>query len=134
MLDEHGVCRIIDWDTAHHGSAEWDLSFALLTNCWLGGNTAPFHPEPFTDDELVARIRAMAEGYAADDAVLRASLELMPARARALVSLIEERSEAGEAAWIAMLDDGHATVWAVQAEYAATRLGIWLDLLFPLSA
>lgn len=134
VLDGDGVCRIIDWDTATTGAVTWDLSFALLTNCWLGGNTCPFRTEPFTDAELAERIRAFASGYRADEPTLCSSIELIPDRAEALVALIEERAAAREAAWVAMLEDGHARVWAEQAEFARNHVKTWCDLLFPLSA
>lgn len=112
---------IIDWDAIEMGRVEWELAYTLHSTIWA---TDP------TDADAVRRIAAFADGYGADDTLLRTSLELLPARVRGIAEMIERLAGQGHPAFTRMFAEGHATVWSDAADRAADRLPTWLGLVF----
>lgn len=100
----HGAGRtvLIDWDTAGPGTRLGDLAYASLSFADL----AP------------SGIRALADGYALDEARRRALVELLPRRAQGMVDLLRTGGEP----WSRLAASGHLTVWeAITARAEAVR-------------
>lgn len=118
-----GRLTLIDWDTVAQGHVRTELAYVLHTFVPLWPDT------PFADDdaEVVRRIERFGAAYGADASLIDDALRAAPDRARGLADETERRAVAGEAAFRALVDDGHPQVWRAAAEHMAERLPRWLD-------
>lgn len=113
--------EFIDWDGAGPSSRLWDLAYAAQSFAGLWNGADPNHAG--------VRLRALVDGYRADEVQRRALPETLVQRVRAMYDLLREAKATGHQPWARMYDDGHGAHWKASAEYVARHIGIWRSAL-----
>lgn len=107
----------IDWDGAGPSTRLWDLAYAAQSFGML------FDGQPV--DEAALRLRAVVDGYKADDALRKALPAAMAQRTAAMFNLLESSNETGFQPWADMYVDGHGEHWRAAAQYVARNQATW---------
>lgn len=104
----------IDWDGVGPGSRLWDLAYAAqsFTPLHAGG-------DPDRDGR---RLRALVDGYGADDAQRQRLPALVVAHARGMYDLLCDGARTGREPWARLHAQGHAQHWGPSADYVAAHL------------
>lgn len=119
ILGERWV--FIDWDGAGPSSRLWDFAYAAQSFAGLWEGADP--------NDAGIRLRALVDGYGADDILRRALPETMILRVRAMYELLREAKATGFQPWARMYDDGHGAHWKATTEYVSQHIGIWRNVL-----
>jgi Ser/Thr protein kinase RdoA (MazF antagonist) len=101
----------IDWDGAGPGSRLWDLAYTAqsFTPLQAGG-------EPARD---ASRLRALVDGYGADQAQRQLLPALIAAHTRGMFDLLVDGARTGRQPWARLHAEGHAEHWGPAADYVA---------------
>lgn len=111
----------IDWDAAGPSTRLWDLAYAAQSFGLL------IDGQPV--DEAALRLRAVIDGYGADDALRKALPEAMAKRTAAMYDLLKSSNETGFQPWADMYLSGHGDHWRGAAEYVLQNQAIWEQAL-----
>lgn len=111
---------IIDWDTVSPGRVEWELAYVLLTFVPL------WHNADVLDDEVVRRLNLFTDVYELTREQLDLALSLVPVRCRRMVTFMRDRAAAGDAPFLAMVEDAHDGHWLAGAEHVEARRSQWI--------
>lgn len=115
----------IDWDGAGPGTRLWDLSYAVH-------GFVPLSPAAGLDDrELCGRVASLIEGYKLNAADRERLSELLVPRIRSMHDLLAEGHRSGRQPWARLWSEGHAEVWAADADYTDLRRQILRAVLDP---
>ena len=107
----------IDWDGAGPSTRLWDLAYAAQSFGML------FDGQPV--DEAAWRLRAVVDGYKADDAIRKALPAAMAQRTAAMFNLLKSSNETGFQPWADMYVEGHGEHWRAAAEYVVRNQATW---------
>ena len=111
----------IDWDGAGPSTRLWDLAYAAQSFADL----VPGQPVA----EGASRLRALVDGYGADQA-LRAALPVaLTRRTNAMYELLRSARQTGAQPWARMYAEGHGEHWAAAARYVAQHEPNWAAAL-----
>jgi hypothetical protein len=110
----------IDWDLAAPGRRYWDLAWAFhtLVGMWPGT----------PDADVAQRFVASCTGYGVPVDDWDQLLQLIVERTRWEADRITSGAERGEAPFVALHREGHATVWNAASDHVADRRTAWLEL------
>ncbi|SDK95099.1 phosphotransferase [Arthrobacter sp. ok362] len=111
----------IDWDGAGPSTRLWDLAYAAQSFGQL------FDGQPAEDAAL--RLRAVVDGYEADDALRKALPAAMAKRTAAMFNLLKSSNETGFQPWADMYVNGHGGHWRAAAQYVVRNQGVWAQAL-----
>jgi hypothetical protein len=104
---------LIDWDGAAPGTRTWDLAY-------LAHALVPL--EPGTDwDDVVVRLRDLADGYGLDDAGRGRLAATLEPRTWSMHTLLHDGHRSGAQPWARLWSEGHGAVWRRDAEWIASR-------------
>ena len=112
----------IDWDGAGPSTRLWDLAYAAQSFGML------FDGQPV--EEAALRLRAVVDGYEADDALRKALPAAMAKRTAAMFNLLKSSNETGFQPWADMYGNGHGEHWRrrstdVSLESGGLAAGRW---------
>jgi Ser/Thr protein kinase RdoA (MazF antagonist) len=111
----------IDWDGAGPSTRLWDLAYAAQSFGML------FAAQPVEDAAL--RLRAVVDGYEADDALRRALPAAMAKRTAAMFNLLKCSNQTGFQPWADMYVNGHGQHWRAAAQYVVRNQAAWEQAL-----
>jgi Ser/Thr protein kinase RdoA (MazF antagonist) len=111
----------IDWDGAGPSTRLWDLAYAAQSFALL------FEGQPV--EEAALRLRAVIDGYEADDALRKALPAAMAKRTAAMFNLLKSSNETGFQPWADMYINGHGEHWRAAARYVVRNQGVWEQAL-----
>lgn len=111
----------IDWDGAGPSSRLWDLAYAGQSFAGLWEGADPNHAG--------VRLRALVDGYRANELQRRALPETLVHRVRAMYEFLRVAKATGHQPWARMYDDGHGAHWKASADYVARHIHIWRSAL-----
>lgn len=111
----------IDWDAAGPSSRLWDLAYAAQSFAGLWEGVDP--------EDAGVRLRALVDGYGADDALRRSLPEAMILRVQAMYELLREANATGFQPWAQMYEDGHGVHWKATAAYVSRHINTWRTAL-----
>jgi fructoselysine-6-P-deglycase FrlB-like protein len=80
-------------------------------------------------ESAAARLRALVDGYGADDALREALPAAMAQRTAAMFELLRSSSESGFQPWAEMYSNGHGEHWRAAAEYVMQNQAVWARAL-----
>lgn len=112
----------IDWDLAAPGRRYWDLAWAFhtLVGMW---------PE-VPDDVVARRFVAACTGYGIPKDDWDQIMGLIVQRTRWEADRITVGAQRGEAPFVALYRDGHATLWSSASDHVAERRSAWLRFAY----
>lgn len=122
VLGERWV--FIDWDSAGPGSRMWDLGYAAHGFVPLAPGGSPAVDGP--------RLRALVDGYGADEAQRRSLPRLAGEHTRAMADLLERSVTTGEQPWARLHAEGHGQYWSAVADYVERHEAAWTAALLLL--
>lgn len=73
------------------------------------------------------RLRALVDGYGADEQQRHEPPELIEAHTRAMYRLLRTSSLTGQQPWARLYAEGHGNQWGPAADYIAAHLEDWAD-------
>jgi Ser/Thr protein kinase RdoA (MazF antagonist) len=111
----------IDWDGAGPSTRLWDLAYAAQSFGLL------FDGQPVED--AAVRLRAVVDGYEADDELRKALPAAMAKRTAAMFNLLKSSHKTGFQPWADMYVDGHGEHWRGAAQYVACHQAAWKQAL-----
>ena len=111
----------IDWDGAGPSTRLWDLAYAAQSFGML------FDEQPVEDAAL--RLRAVVDGYEADDALRKALPAAMAKRTAAMFDLLKSSNQTGFQPWADMYVNGHGEHWRAAAQYVVRNQAAWEQAL-----
>jgi Ser/Thr protein kinase RdoA (MazF antagonist) len=111
----------IDWDGAGPSNRLWDLAYAAQSFAGLSTGQAV--------DAGAARLRALVDGYGADQLMRAALPSVMARRTRAMYELLSGAYRDGWQPWAGMFTNGHGDHWHAAAEYVANNEIHWRTAL-----
>jgi hypothetical protein len=111
----------IDWDGAGPSTRLWDLAYAAQSFGML------FEGQPV--EAAALRLRAVVDGYEADDAMRSALPSAMVKRTTAMWNLLKSSNEAGIQPWADMYVNGHGEHWRTAAQYVTRNQTAWEQAL-----
>jgi len=111
----------IDWDGAGPGSRLWDLAYAAHGFVPLRAAGDPANDGP--------RLRALADGYDANEQQRYELPGLIEAHTRAMYTLLRTSSLTGQQPWARLYADGHGNHWGPAADYIAAHIDDWTSAL-----
>lgn len=111
----------IDWDGAGPSTRLWDLAYAAQSFGML------FDRQPVEDAAL--RLRAVVDGYEADDALRKALPAAMAKRTAAMFNLLKSSNDTGFQPWADMYVNGHGEHWCSAAHYVSRHQVAWQQTL-----
>lgn len=111
----------IDWDAAGPSTRLWDLAYAAQSFGVL------FEGQPVP--EATARLRAVVDGYGADDDLREALPEALGRRTAAMHELLKSSHETGTQPWAEMYVNGHGEHWRAAADYVIRHQDAWKHAL-----
>ncbi|WP_458112737.1 phosphotransferase [Arthrobacter sp. R1-13] len=111
----------IDWDGAGPSTRLWDLAYAAQSFSVL------FEGQPV--EEAALRLRAVVDGYGADDALRKALPAAMAKRTAAMYNLLKSSHETGFQPWSDMYLNGHGEHWHAASDYVRRNQVIWQKAL-----
>ena len=80
-------------------------------------------------DDAALRLRAVVDGYQADDALRKALPAAMAERTAAMFKLLKSSNETGFQPWAGMYVNGHGEHWRSTAEYVVRNQTAWEQTL-----
>ncbi|UZX01361.1 phosphotransferase [Arthrobacter sp. CDRTa11] len=107
----------IDWDGAGPSTRLWDLAYAAQSFGVL------FDGQPVEEASL--RLRAVVDGYDADDSLRRALPAAMAKRTAAMFNLLKSANATGFQPWAGMYLNGHGDHWRAAADYVERHQAAW---------
>lgn len=107
----------IDWDGAGPSTRLWDLAYAAQSFAML------FDGQPV--DDAATRLRAVVDGYQADDTLRGALPAAMARRTAAMFNLLESASHTGFQPWADMYVNGHGEHWRGATAYVLQNQQAW---------
>ena len=107
----------IDWDSAGPSTRLWDLAYAAQSFGMLVDGQAV--------NEAALRLRAVVDGYEADDALRKALPSAMAKRTAAMYNLLKSSHETGFQPWASMYVTGHGQHWRGAADYVLRNQSAW---------
>lgn len=111
----------IDWDAAGPSTRLWDLAYAAQSfGVLFAGQSV---------DEAALRLRAVVDGYGADEALRKALPKAMAKRTAAMHDLLKYSHETGFQPWAEMYVNGHGEHWRAAAEYVLANQAVWEQAL-----
>ena len=113
----------IDWDLVAPGRRHWDLAWALHSFAGLWPEAG------HSDDVVVARITAFCDGARVPVRERPVLLHTVVERTAHNAAEQRQRSEAGEAAYRRMVEEGHADGWEAGSRHVAENLDRWVSLI-----
>jgi tRNA A-37 threonylcarbamoyl transferase component Bud32 len=111
----------IDWDGAGPSSRLWDLAYAAQSFAGLWEGADP--------KDAGIRLRALVDGYGADEVQRRALPGTLADRVQAMYELLRGAKATGHQPWARMYDDGHGAHWKATTEYVSRHIDIWRNAL-----
>lgn len=111
----------IDWDGAGPSTRLWDLAYAAQSFGQL------FDGQPV--EAAALRLRAVVDGYDADDALRKALPAAMAKRTAAMYNLLKSSNETGFQPWADMYVNGHGELWRAAAQYVSQNQAAWEQTL-----
>jgi Ser/Thr protein kinase RdoA (MazF antagonist) len=111
----------IDWDGCGPSTRLWDLAYAAQSFGML------FAEQPVEDAAL--RLRAIVDGYEADDALCKALPAGMAKRTAAMFNLLKSSNQTGFQPWADMYVNGHGEHWRAAAQYVVRNQSAWEQAL-----
>lgn len=111
----------IDWDGAGPSTRLWDLAYAAQSFGLL------FEGQPVDDAAL--RLRAVVDGYDADDELSKALPAAMAERTAAMFNLLKSSNLTGFQPWADMYVNGHGEHWRAAAQYVRRNQATWEQTL-----
>ncbi len=111
----------IDWDAAAPSTRLWDLSYAAQSFGML------FDGQPVP--EAAARLRAVVDGYGADEVLREALPEALGQRTAAMHELLKSSHETGFQPWADMYVNGHGQHWRAATDYVVGNRDAWKQAL-----
>ncbi len=111
----------IDWDGCGPSTRLWDLAYAAQSFGML------FAEQPVEDAAL--RLRAVVDGYEADDALRKALPAAMAKRTAAMFNLLKSSNQTGFQPWADMYVNGHGEHWRAAAQYVVRNQAAWEQAL-----
>jgi len=111
----------IDWDGAGPGSRLWDLAYAAHGFVPLRAAGNPANDGP--------RLRALADGYDANEQQRYELPGLIEAHTRAMYTLLRSSSLTGQQPWARLWAEGHGNHWGPAADYIAAHIEHWKSAL-----
>jgi len=111
----------VDWDGAGPSSRLWDLAYAAQAFALNDPAQGP--------GEAAVRLRALVDGYRADDPLRAALPEAMAARAAAMRDLLAGAARSGREPWASMHGAGHGAHWTAASAYVAEHRAVWAAAL-----
>ena len=111
----------IDWDAAGPSTRLWDLAYAAQSFGML------FEGQPVP--EAAARLRAVIDGYEADEVLREALPEALGQRTAAMYELLKSSHETGFQPWAEMYVSGHGDHWRGAADYVLRNKDAWKQAL-----
>ena len=111
----------IDWDGAGPSTRLWDLAYAAQSFGLLVDG------QPV--EEAALRLRAVVEGYEADDALRKALPAAMAKRTAAMFNHLKSSNETGFQPWADMYVNGHGEHWRAAAQYVVQNIATWEQAL-----
>jgi aminoglycoside phosphotransferase (APT) family kinase protein len=114
---------LIDWDTAGPRPPIWDVAYAAM-------GMVPITADPRQNGwaespPVVARLRALAEGYGLGEEDVHRLPDVLVARIASSYAHMRRRAEAGVSPWDRLWRDGHGAAWAATLRFAEGRLEEW---------
>lgn len=113
----------IDWDGAGPSTRLWDLAYSAQSFALL------FEGQPV--EEASARLRAIVDGYEADDGLRKALPATMAKRTSAMFNLLRSSHQTGFQPWADMYVNGHGEHWRNAAQYVLRNQAAWEQALKP---
>lgn len=111
----------IDWDAAGPSTRLWDLAYAAQSFGVL------FEGEPVKEAAL--RLRAVVDGYEADDNLRVALPPAMAKRTVAMHNFLRSSYQTGFQPWADMYVNGHGEHWRAAADYVLRNQSAWENAL-----
>ena len=111
----------IDWDGAGPSTRLWDLAYAAQSFGML------FDGQPV--EEAASRLRAVVDGYEADDTLRKALPAAMAKRTAAMFNLLKSSNDTGFQPWADMYVTGHGEHWRAAAHYVSRNQAAWQHTL-----
>ncbi len=111
----------IDWDAAGPSTRLWDLAYAAQSFGML------FEGQPVP--EAAARLRAVIDGYEANEVLREALPEALGRRTAAMHELLKSSYESGFQPWAEMYVSGHGEHWHAAADYVLRNQDAWKQAL-----
>jgi Ser/Thr protein kinase RdoA (MazF antagonist) len=108
----------IDWDGAGPSNRLWDLAYAAISfgHLFPGSGVA----------ECTARLRALLDGYAAEEAVRAILPATLARRARAMHDMLLRSHQLGEQPWAGMYAEGHGGHWRAATRFIDVHQRDWV--------
>ncbi len=95
----------IDWDLVAPGRRMWELAWAVHSFAGLWPDSA------MSDDQAIRRIAAFCDGAEVDPADRSHLLDIVVERTRQHAVMLRDRADAGDAAFVRLVENGHAEAW-----------------------
>lgn len=111
----------IDWDGAGPSTRLWDLAYAAQSFGLLFDGQRV--------DDAALRLRAVVDGYDADEALRKALPAAMAKRTAAMFNLLKSSNETGFQPWADMYVNGHGEHWRAAAQYVVRNQAAWEQAL-----
>nr|WP_242519604.1 phosphotransferase [Microbacterium esteraromaticum] len=111
----------IDWDGAGPSTRLWDLAYSASAFT-LNDRTERI-------GESAARLRALVDGYGADDALRDALPNALAERTAAMRDMLADAHAHGREPWATMHSDGHGAHWSAVADHVRTHREQWARAL-----
>lgn len=111
----------IDWDAAGPSTRLWDLAYAAQSFGML------FEGQPVP--AAAARLRAVVDGYGADELLREALPVALGKRTAAMHELLKSSHETGFQPWADMYVNGHGAHWGAAADYVIRNQDAWRQAL-----
>jgi hypothetical protein len=119
---------MIDFDYARLGPRAWDLAYALYRFAPL---TVSFGPgdELSRIDVQATRARMFLDAYGCDRDARREAIDAVVPRLEALVALMRGSAEAGDEAFEAHIEAGHAQIYLNDIAYVSSNSEYWRSIV-----
>lgn len=117
LLSPTGDLSVIDWDGAGPTTRPWDLAYTLQSFARLQPGTPPA--------DAAERLRAIIDGYDADDDLRRDLPAVMATRTAAMATHLSRAASIGWQPWARMHADGHGRHWEDATAYVVEHEALW---------
>lgn len=111
----------VDWDGAGPGSRLWDLAYTAQSFTPLQADG-----DPSTD---ALRLRAVIDGYGADQVQRRQLPALIEGHTRGMSDLLVDGARSGRHPWARLHAEGHGRYWRSAADYVAYNVDTFTEVL-----
>ena len=109
----------IDWDLVAPGRRLWDLAWAVhsFAGLWPGSATS--------DDQVIRRIAAFCDGAEVEPTDRPHLLDIVVERTREHADMLRDKSDAGDAAFVRLVENGHAEAWESGSRHVEANRDRW---------